>query len=68
MTDFYDENYRNRLLIAKFVYDRLNLEISRATEVLTREIEQDESSDDYSQHVDQASEAIGHGKDKNSLY
>jgi hypothetical protein len=68
MSDFYDENYRNRLLISKFVYDRLNLDISRATELLTREIEEDESSDDYSQHVDQASEAIGHGKDKNSLY
>jgi len=68
MSDFYDENYRNRLLISKFVYDRLNLDISRATELLTREIEQDESADDYSQHVDQASEAIGHGKDKNSLY
>lgn len=68
MTDFYDDNFRNRFLISKFVYDRLNLDISAATEVLTREIEEDESADDYIQHVDQASDAIGHGKDKNSLY
>ena len=68
MTDFYDEKFRNRYLIPKFVYDRLHLEISGATEVLTREIEADEAADDYHQYVDQASEAIGHGKDKNSLY
>lgn len=68
MTDFHDENFRNQYFISKFVYDRLHLDISEATEVLTREIEGDEAADDYYQHSDQASEAIGHGKDKNSLY
>lgn len=68
MTDFYDEKFRNRFLIPKFVYDRLQLDVSEATARLTAELEGDEDSDDYSAYVDQASEAIGQGKDKNSLY
>jgi hypothetical protein len=68
MTDFYDENFRNRYFISNFVYDRLNLETSEAVQVLTRELEEDEDGDDYFHSVEQASEAIGQGKDKNSLY
>jgi hypothetical protein len=70
MTDFYDDNFRNRFFLSKFVYDRLNLEVSQATEILTRELEEDEENDDYMPHTieQQASEAIGQGKDKNSLY
>lgn len=68
MTDFYDENFRNRLCIPDFVYNRLNLESSRATEILSEELEEHEDSDDWAQQTEQASEAIGQGKDKNSLY
>jgi hypothetical protein len=68
MSDFYDENYRNRCIIPKFVYERLNLEISEATEILSREIEEDEDADDYLPVNDHASDAIGQGKDRNSLY
>ena len=68
MSDFYDENYRNRFLISKFVYERLSLEISDATEILTREIEGEEDYDDYNPINEHASDAIGQGKDRNSLY
>ena len=68
MTDFYDEKFRNRLLLPKFVYDRLNLDSSEATFKLSEELDEYDDSDEYSSHVDQASDAIGQGKDKNSLY
>lgn len=70
MTDFYDEKYRNRFFLSKFVYDRLNLDTSDATLILTKELETEEENDDYIPHANelQASEAIGQGKDKNSLY
>jgi hypothetical protein len=69
MSDFYDDNFRNRFILSKFVYDRLNLEVSEATEILTRELEEEENAEEHMpQPVEQASEAIGQGKDKNSLY
>lgn len=68
MTDFYDENFRNRFLIPGFVYSRLYLEISEATRVVSEELEGDEDGEDYHSSIEQASDAIGQGKDKNSLY
>ena len=68
MTDFYDENFRNRFWIPSFVYNRLHLEISAATEIVTAEFEEDEDGEDWVQTTEQASDAIGSGKDKNSLY
>jgi len=69
MTDFHEDNFRNRLMIPIFVYQRLNLEISRMTNILTDELEEIEDSEDWGQQqTEQASDAIGQGKDKNSLY
>lgn len=68
MTDFYDENFRNRMVIPGFVYARLNLETSEATTILTDELDEVEDGDDWVQQTEQASDAIGQGKDKNSLY
>lgn len=68
MTDFMDENYKNQYLIPEFVYNRLDLEHSEVTDILTQELEDD---DDFEEHYivpEQASEAIGQGKDRNSLY
>jgi hypothetical protein len=68
MTDFMDENYKNQYVIPEFVYNRLDLDHSEMTDILTQEIEDD---DDYEEHYiipEQASEAIGQGKDRNSLY
>jgi hypothetical protein len=68
MTDFMDDNEKNQYLMPEFVFNRLDLENSEVTDILTREIEEDE---DYEEHYivpEQASEAIGQGKDRNSLY
>jgi hypothetical protein len=68
MTDFMDENFRNQYLMHDFVYNRLDLENSEVTEKITRELEEE---DDFEEHYivpEHASEAIGQGKDRNSLY
>ena len=69
MSDFTGRNYRNKYMIPIFLYNRLNLEVSETTEKITRELEEEEDQDDYNGPiVEQASEAIGQGKDRNSLY
>jgi hypothetical protein len=68
MTDFYDDNFRNRLLLPSFVYNRLDLENSPVTDKITRELEEEDEYDDMYIPAEQASEAIGQGKDRNSLY
>ena len=68
MTDFYDSNFRNRFLLPSFVYNRLDLENSDVTFRLTKELEEEEEYDDIFIPAEQASEAIGQGKDRNSLY
>jgi hypothetical protein len=68
MTDFMDENYKNQYRIPDFVYNRLDLEHSKATDKLTQELEEDDEFEEHFIAPEHASEAIGQGKDKNSLY
>ena len=68
MTDFNEENYRNKYRIPGFVYNRLNLDLSEVTEKLTKELDDADGYEEYHFMTDQASDAIGQGKDRNSLY
>ncbi len=68
MSDFYDEKFRNRYLLPNFIYSPLDLETSEVTEKITRELEEADELDEHLPIVEQASDAIGQGKDKNSLY
>ncbi len=69
MSDFYDEKFRNRYSIPYIVYNRLDLEHSSITQKINQELDEAEDEDDYIHPTnEQASEAIGQGKDKNSLY
>lgn len=70
MTDFYDDNFRNRYPIHILVYNRLDLEHSATTKKLTVILEDEEDQDEHylPNQIEQASDAIGQGKDKNSLY
>jgi hypothetical protein len=68
MTDFMDENFKNQYLVPDFVFHRLDLEHSEVTEKITRELEEEEDFEEHYFVPDQASDAIGQGKDRNSLY
>ena len=71
MSDFYDDNFRNRFPIHILVYNRLDLEHSEAVEKFNKQLEEEEENEEehyIPNNIEQASEAIGQGKDKNSLY
>ena len=63
MTDFYDDQFRNRFWIPYFCYNRLDLLHSDATNKVDKELEEDYPEDDV-----QLNEDLVRVKDKKGMY